>query len=296
MSYVNSIIHGDCIKILKTFKNNSIHCIISDIPYGISYDKWDVLHDNKNSALLGSSPAQKKAGKIFKNRGKPLNGWSEADTEIAKEYYQWCRSWTNSWFNILKPCGSAFIFAGRRYQHRVILAMERTGFIFKDMIAWEKKAPFRSQRVSAVFERRGDSQEAEKWEGWRLGNLRPAFEPVLWFMKPYKIGTTIADNLIKRELGAFNLRAWERYTAGNENIISVKVDKNDHGLHPTQKPLKLMKALIRLITVKNQIVLDPFCGSGTTCVAAGCLGRRWIGIEKNEEFVYVAKNRIKSEM
>lgn len=66
----------DCVKNMDKIDDNSIHMILSDIPYGIGIDDWDVLHDNKNSAYLGSSPAQQKAGNIFKKRGKPLNGWS----------------------------------------------------------------------------------------------------------------------------------------------------------------------------------------------------------------------------
>ena len=118
----NSIILGDSIEILKSFDSNTIHHVISDIPYGISYDEWDVLHNNTNSALLGSSPAQEQAGKVFKNRGKPLNGWSRADKKISIEYYQWCRTWTDTLFNIVKPASSVFIFTGRRLAHRAICA------------------------------------------------------------------------------------------------------------------------------------------------------------------------------
>ena len=46
---------GDCLDILTKFEENSIHAAISDIPYGISYEDWDVLHNNKNSALGGST-------------------------------------------------------------------------------------------------------------------------------------------------------------------------------------------------------------------------------------------------
>ena len=81
---------GDSTQLIKSLPGNSVHLILSDIPYGIGMDDWDVLHDNRNSALLGSSPAQEKAGAIFKKRGKPINGWSEADRRIPKEYYDWC--------------------------------------------------------------------------------------------------------------------------------------------------------------------------------------------------------------
>ena len=185
---INSLVHGDSIQLLKEIEPNSIHHVISDIPYGISYDDWDVLHNNTNSALLGSSPAQVNAGKVFKARGKPLNGWSEADKKIPIEYYEWCRSWTDTLFQIVKPASTVFIFAGRRYAHRAICAFEDSGFIFKDMIAWNKgKSAHRAQHISKVFERRGDFDNALKWEGWKVGNLRPIFEPILWFMKPYKI-------------------------------------------------------------------------------------------------------------
>ena len=76
---MNEILLGDSTELIKTIASESIHAIVSDIPYGISYDEWDVLHKNTNSALLGASQAQKKAGNVFKHRGKPLNGWSEAD-------------------------------------------------------------------------------------------------------------------------------------------------------------------------------------------------------------------------
>jgi site-specific DNA-methyltransferase (adenine-specific) len=89
---MNEIYNGDSIEIIKQIPDNSVHLILSDIPYGISFDEWDVLHNNTNSALLGSSPAQEKAGKVFKTRGKPLNSWSKADRNMSKEYYDWCLS------------------------------------------------------------------------------------------------------------------------------------------------------------------------------------------------------------
>lgn len=135
----SKLILGDSIEEMKKFQENSIDLILSDIPYGISYDEWDVLHSNTNSALLGSSNAQKKAGSVFKHRGKPLNGWSEADKKIPLEYYEWVSKWAGLWLKCLKPGGSAFIFCGRRMAPRCACAMEDAGFIFKDEIAWIKE-------------------------------------------------------------------------------------------------------------------------------------------------------------
>ena len=56
----NTVICGDSIEKIKDIDSESIHLILSDIPYGISFDSWDVIHNNTNSSLLGASPAQKK--------------------------------------------------------------------------------------------------------------------------------------------------------------------------------------------------------------------------------------------
>lgn len=62
--------------------------------------------------------------------------------------------------------------------------------------------------------------------------------------------------------------------------------------HPTVKPLKLMSYLITLFSREGDIVLDPFCGSGTTCLAAKNLGRKYIGIEQEAEYVEIAEARL----
>ncbi len=294
-SIINSIINGDCINVIKEIESDSIHLILSDIPYGIGAEEWDVLHDNSNSAYLGSSPGQEKAGAVFKKRGKPLNGWSEADRQIPIQYYDWCASWAKDWYRVLKPGASAIVFAGRRLAHRCICAFEDVGFTYKDMLAWSKeKAPHRAQRLSIVYDRRGDTDSSELFNGWRVGNLRPTFEPILWFTKPYKIGGTIADNMLEQGVGAFNEKAFLKYADSPDNIIRIASNSNDTGLHPTQKPLKLMKALIELTTSENHLVMDPFCGSGTTCVAAALLNRRYIGIELNAPYAIIAKTRLEA--
>ena len=63
--------------------------------------------------------------------------------------------------------------------------------------------------------------------------------------------------------------------------------------YPTQKPLQLLMRIIRASSKENEVVLDPFCGSGTTCVAAKLLKRQFIGIDQNPEAIHIAKERIK---
>ena len=300
---IDKIICGDSIELIKSIDNEYVHAIISDIPYGICYEDWDILHNNSNSALGGTSNAQLEMGSLFKRRGKPLNGWSESDKKIPLEYQEWCSKWASDWLRVLKSGGSCFIFAGRRYAHRCIVALEDAGFTFKDMLAWEKNfAAAKAQRLSSIYERRNDDENEQKWKGWRVANLRPIFEPILWFQKPYKIGGTIADNVINNEVGAWNEEAIKKYNLNYrnnnfyDNIIKVETSKSDFGNHVNQKPLKLMEFLISLVTKENAIILDPFCGSGTTCIAAKNINRHYIGIEIDSYNVEISNKRLLESM
>ncbi|MCY4303181.1 MAG: site-specific DNA-methyltransferase [Aestuariivita sp.] len=294
---VNNVYHGNSIDLIKRVKSQSVHLILSDIPYGIGMEDWDVLHENTNAAFLGSSPAQKTAGAIFKKRGKPINGWSEADRAIPRQYQEWCSQWTGDWYRVLKPGANVFIFAGRRLSHRCVCAMEDVGFSLKDSLAWIRpRAPHRVQRLSIVYDRRGDLSSAKDWDGWRVGNLRPIFEPILWFTKPYKIGTTIADNALKHGVGAYNEKALLRYMKEPENILRIGMEKNESGLHPTQKAVRLMQALIEMTTREKHLVLDPFMGSGSTLVAAQNLGRRYMGFEANYDYVEICRSRLTGDL
>lgn len=292
----NSVHTCDSFKALKEIPEESVHLILSDIPYGIGAEDWDVLHNNTNSAYLGKSPAQAKAGAVFGKRGKPINGWSGSDREIPKQYHEWCSKWSNEWLRILKPGGSAIVFAGRRMAHRCVSALEDIGFSYKDQLAWLKdRAPHRAQRISTVFDRREDHTSSAEWHGWRVGNLRPTFEPIQWFTKPYKIGTTIADNVLNHGVGAYNESAFLKYTDSPENVLNCKFAPRESGLHPAQKPVSLMQALIELTTVEGQLVLDPFCGSGSTLVAAKNVNREYLGFDIASEYIEIATRRLTSQ-
>jgi site-specific DNA-methyltransferase (adenine-specific) len=126
--------------------------------------------------------------------------------------------------------------------------------------------------------------------------LRPTYEPILWFTKPYKIGTTIADNALTYGVGAYNEAALLRYQTNPENVLNYGLSAQEGGLHPNQKPVLLLQALIELTTQEKQIVLDPFCGSGSTLVAAKNTGRHFIGWEANEQYHRIALSRLGSRL
>lgn len=290
----SQVVCEDSTSYIDSLPEKSVDLFLSDIPYGIGLDGWDVLHKNTNSAYLGSSDAQKKAGSVFKRRSKPINGWSSADKNISEEYGQWCDTWTPGWYKALKPGGSVFIFAGRRYAHRCIVSMEKAGFNFKDMISWIRpKAAYRAQRLSVVYQKRGEIAEANKWEGWRLGNLRPVFEPILWFFKPYK--NTLADNMLDYELGAINAELYKQSNGSYDNVIMCGSEGEDQGHHEAQKPIKLLQRLIELTTVEGQMVVDPFAGSGSTAIAALRSNRAYLMVDRDQGYCNTMNERIQKE-
>ena len=116
-----SLLFGDCLERMKEIKDGSVDAVISDIPYGIDFDAWDVIHSNSNSALLGKSPKNVES-KLFKTRGKPLNGWSDADRNRTKQFQEWCYKWLVEVYRVLKPCSPILIMCGRQNQHRFTCA------------------------------------------------------------------------------------------------------------------------------------------------------------------------------
>ncbi len=80
-------------------------------------------------------------------------------------------------------------------------------------------------------------------------------------------------------------------------VWSISTPKNyekKFGKHPTQKPIDLIKRIIKTATNKDGLVLDPFLGSGTTAVACEKLDRRYIGFEIDEKYYNTAKKRLKN--
>jgi site-specific DNA-methyltransferase (adenine-specific) len=120
----------------------------------------------------------------------------------------------------------------------------------------------------------------------------PTYNPQMWKSTPYS-GFTSKTKKIGEIYGNVN-------SVHRDNPEGLRYPKTvlrfsqDKGLHPTQKPLELMRYMIRTYTNENDIVLDNCMGSGTTGLACAMENRKFIGIENNEKYFQIAKNRIDS--
>lgn len=275
---------GDCVEVMKNIPDKSVDIVITDIPYGIDFSDWDVLHNNTNSALGGTSQHQKK-DTSFKRRGKPINGWCEADKKIPYEYQEWCNKWAKELFRITKEASPILIFSSRRFQHRVASALEDNGFMIRDILIWQKdKCNAKAQRINNVLHKRGIYEEC--YSNYRIGNLAPFYEPIIFAMKPYK--HTITDRILIDKIGGF-------YCEDDKipsNIIYCPVNKRNK-YHETEKPVELIEKLIDIFSIdSSHVILDFTQGSGTTGVAALNKKKKYIGIELDNGYFEIAKERI----
>lgn len=159
----------------------------------------------------------------------------------------------------------------------------------------------------------------KRWSNSKKG-LLPSHQNIYFYSKtknfkfntvftPYSETTNVDQILQRRTRDADNKSIYDTDKEGNILLGDKKkgVPLNDvwdipylnpkakeRVGYPTQKPLLLLERIIELTTDKNDIVLDPFCGSGTTCVAAKLLNRNYIGIDKSIEAIELSKSRIEN--
>ena len=118
---------------------------------------------------------------------------------------------------------------------------------------------------------------------------KPTYNKQLWYSTPYKLtkNGSLSDNYGNRKT------AYTESLDGARNPLSIlSYSKNGSKLHPTQKPVELCEYLIKTYTNENEIILDNCMGSGTTGIACVNTNRNFIGMELDENYFNIAKDRI----
>ena len=215
MEYINQIICGDCLEVMKGIPDESVDLVVTDPPYGELGYEWDreiniipeierILNDNGQLIIFGN----------FKNQVKIYN-------TVNKLKYR---------FEIImkKPIGRL----------------------------WSYRRPIRLHEFLVFY---------------RIG-------------KETNINNGFREGFGNQPESIVNVLVFQSYMRRHKEATG----------HPTQKELKFMKNIITSVSKENDIILDPFLGSGTTAVACKELGRRYIGIEISPEYCDIARNRIKA--
>ena len=277
---------GDCRDVLADLEPASVHLALTDPPYFL-----DRLDDEWGHA--GIERSRQHADAVG---GLPIG--MKFDPEQGRRLQEFLAPIAAGVLRVLKPGAFLLMFAAPRLAHRATVAIEDTGFEVRDVLAWRftGKAQFKAFTMDHFVKRRTDMTEDEKAEALRrLGKrrtpqLRPQFESVILAQKPRE--GTFVDNWLAHETGLIDASQ----TLNNhvpETVMTVeKQTKDRFNGHLTAKPVKLMEHLIRVFSARGQTVLDPFVGSGTTCLTAQRCGRHSIGIDINPDYIEIAHRRL----
>lgn len=197
------------------------------------------------------------------NISKPNNFPSMRQRRQGVDFGVWDKgfdlvSWIPQYAEILDKNGSMIVFCSYRFISLIAQALENSNMLVKDILIWQKSNPMPRN----ITRRYVQDLEFAVWA------VKSGAKWV--FNKP-------SDMPYLRSIFTHSL------VSGKEKLG-----------HPTQKSLKLMKDLIQIHTNPNEVVLDPFMGSGSTGAACLELGREFIGIERDKKFFAMAQKRLES--
>jgi len=289
ISILNSVINGDCNIVLKDIPDSSVDLIITSPPYADKRKRfYDSIHPD--------------------------------------QYVEWFSPIADQLMRVLKPKGSFILNIkehprdGERdtYVLELILSLKKSGWFWIEEYCWYKKNSFPGKwpnRFRDAWERCLHFTKDKNFNMYQDAVKVPIGE---WADKRFKsmsekdftrhisgtngtLGRNVSNWLNKRKVYPHNVLVFENEhfifpseteTSEVSNLIefaTVCYNKK----HSAAFPIELPTWFIKLLTKKGDVVLDPFLGSGTTVIASELLDRRYIGIEKNSEFIIYANNSLK---
>src|SRR5437764_13006755 len=192
--------------------------------------------------------------------------WDRAETFAA--VHEFTREWLSECRRLLKPNGSIWVTGTAHNIYSVGFAMQTLGFKILNDIAWYKVNP--PPNLSCRY-------------------FTHATETILWARRDPKARHTFNYAEMKRENRDRQMQSlWQ--------IKPPAPREKRYGKHPTQKPEALLDRIIRASSDPHSLVLDPFCGSGTTGAVCARTGRRFIGIDLMISYLEIAAARLQDEI
>ena len=265
-NYINRVINGDTIDVMSEMPEGWVDLVVTSPPYnvGIAYD----VHN---------------------------------DEIVMDEYWEWSEKWLTEVYRLLKDDGRIAInipyevnvqarggrvfFASELYQ-----VMKKVGFKFYGIVDLEEDSPHRSKTTA--------------WGSWMSPSAPYIYNPKECVILAYK------KHHIKKVKGESQWKGEPYLTEDGKNKVAyAEQDKKEfmelvfgqwkyfadtRTLTKATFSMDIPEKAIKILSYKNDVVLDPFNGSGTSCVAAVVHDRRWVGIELSSNYCEIAKQRIQS--
>ncbi len=214
------------------------------------------------------------------NLNKDFGKWKESEKKHI--WLSWSKEWIDQCNRILRPGGSIFIYGIHHHLCWLQCYLYEIGMDYRRQIIWHYENGFAGYTKS----------------------LAAHYEPLLWFSKgkdytyhpirePYKSTERLKHKITK------NGKTWEPNPEGrlagdvwDFPVLAGRRFQEEKVDHPTQKPLSISTRIVRHFSNPGEIVLVPFVGSGSECVAAKSLSRHYSGFELNAEYIAIANDRL----
>ena len=188
---------------------------------------------------------------------------------------------------LIKPNGAIVLFGNEPFTSELICSNLKG---FKYRWDWNKKIP-----SGVGYAKYRPMQQTEDISVFTKNGEKTIYNPqMIKRDKPIKSGgNKLKENSCSTLVGIDTTKEYKKTYEYKNPVTLIEFDKIRKGsVHPTQKPVKLLEYLIKTYTNKNEIVLDFTMGSGSTGVACANTNRRFIGIELDENYFNIAKQRI----
>ncbi len=209
--------------------------------------------------------------KLKRPDNSKVNGVNEKWDQFKsfKEYDDFCKAWLIECKRVLKDKGSIWAIGSYHNIFRIGYHMQNLGYWILNDVIWKKNNPM------------------PNFKGTRFTN---AHETLIWASKNKKAKYTFNYNSLKCLNDDLQMRSDWMLPICNGG---ERIKKNGKKIHSTQKPEALLYRILLSSTNKNDLIFDPFLGTGTTAAVAKKIGRNYFGIEKEKKYFKAAEDRLK---
>lgn len=232
----------------------------------IANDSVDLIFADPPYFLSNDGFSVKSGRQVSVNKGT----WDKSfgfESEI-----QFHRAWISECLRVLKPNGSIVISGTYHSIYKCGFIVQELGCRIINDITW-----FKPNGAPALAGR----------------NFTASHETIIWASKSKKAKHVFNYKLSKSwKAPKDKLLNEGKQMRSVWSIASTPKREKTHGAHPTQKPLELLKRIVALCSIEGDVVLDPFCGSGTTGVACVLLNRQFIGIDLETKYIELTMRRM----
>ena len=271
------IIETDCLKWLRDQRPNTVHAVVTDPPYGLfeySSEQQEKLRNGKGGVwrIPPSYDGVQRA---------PIPRFTVLSTQDLRALELFFLEWATVLIPVLVPGANVVVATNPLLSYVVSGALAKAGL--------ER----RGEIVRLVMTMRGGDRPKAAHEEFPDVSVMPRsmWEPWLLFRKPLE--GRVQDNLRKWSTGGFRRPSSDK--PFGDVIASSPTHKSERQLapHPSLKPQQFLRTLVRGVLPLGQgIVLDPFCGTGSTLAAAEAAGYSSIGIEKDSHYFEIAQKAL----